>query len=81
MCRPWSLGCVACITQMLGVICEHGLSCRARAVLRGKELDTVLSLLPPLTMKGHANESHRHPPPSRLSLFLPSVWLPEPQSQ
>lgn len=45
-----SLSCNGCITQMLGVICQPGLSRRARSALQGKELDTVLSLftlLPP----------------------------------
>lgn len=42
-----SLICITHVTQMLGVICQPGLSCRARVVLKGKELDTVLSLFPP----------------------------------
>ncbi|KAF3845006.1 hypothetical protein F7725_008169, partial [Dissostichus mawsoni] len=39
-CDVESLICNGCITQMLGVICQPGLSCRARAALGGKELDT-----------------------------------------
>lgn len=46
-CNVESLICNGCITQMLGVICQPGLSCWGRAALRGKQLDTVLSLFTP----------------------------------
>lgn len=64
---------------MLGVICQPGLSCRARAALGGKELDTVLSLFTPTHNGGHAN-INPHSCPLFLALLLasrgvlPSIW-------
>lgn len=73
-----SLICNGCVTQMLGVICQPGLSRWAWAALRGKELDTVLSLFTP-THNGGTCKYHpppHSPPPSSqlrcLAMYLDS---------
>lgn len=71
-CDVKSLICNGCITQMLGVICQPGLSRRARAALRGKELDTVLSLFTPAHNGGTCKYQPPFLPPS-LALLLASV--------
>lgn len=68
-----SLICNGCITQMLGVICQPGLSRRARSALQGKELDTVLSLFtllspPPFSQWRGMQIS---PPPPPLPILAP----------
>ena len=68
-CDVKSLICNGCVTQMLGVICQPGLSRRARAALGGKELDTVLSLFTPT----HNGGTCKYQPPTST--------LPQPGSQ
>ena len=68
--------CMACITQMLGVICQPGPLLPGPGCSEGgKQLDTVLSLFTPLlTMEGHANTIPSAPhPPFSLSLPPPPV--------
>lgn len=62
---------------MLGVICQPGLSRRARAALRGKELDTVLSLFTPAHNGGTCKYQPPFLPPSLallLASVLPAIW-------
>lgn len=66
-CDVESLICNGCITQMLGVICQPGLSYRVRAALGEKELDTVLSLFTPVHNRGTC----KYQPP-----FLPPLPCP-----
>lgn len=76
-CDVKSLICNGCITQMLGVICQPGLSRRARAALRGKELDTVLSLFTPAHNGGTCKYQPPFLPPSLallLASVLPAIW-------
>lgn len=75
-CDVESLICNGCITQMLGVICQPGLSCRARAALGGKELDTVLSLFTPTHNGGDMQISTPILALSSLPCrgVLPSIW-------
>lgn len=77
ICDVKSLICNGCVTQMLGVICQPGLSHRAQAALGGKELDTVLSLFTPTHNGGTCKYQ---PPPLTLALLvasygvLPRIW-------
>lgn len=66
-----SLICNGCITQMLGVICQPGLSCRGRAALGEKNWTRCCHFLPPLTMVGHAN-INPHSCPVCLALLIAS---------
>lgn len=70
-----SLICNGCVTQMLGVICQPGLSRRVWAALGGKELDTVLSLFTPTHNGRTCKYQPPHSPPPGSQLRCPAAYL------